>query len=116
MDHVIAFYNVSKEVEPVVAQGPSAVPIEQFLHTLSRLKRALDYFERNNPKSIEVENVRWGYFQTCRLKGCIGKASLAAHFPNTQAKSCKTDNRGTNATPTGSDYHCHPMLPFTLQA
>ena len=58
MDHVIAFYNVSKEVEPTVAQGPSAVPIEQFLHTLSRLKRALDYFERNNPKSIEVENVR----------------------------------------------------------
>ena len=34
------------------------MPIEQFLHTLSRLKRALDYFERNNPKSIEVENVR----------------------------------------------------------
>ena len=58
MDHVIAFYNVSKEVEPTVAQGPSAVPIEHFLHTLSRLKRALDYFERNNPKSIEVENVR----------------------------------------------------------
>jgi exocyst complex protein 7 len=58
MDHVIAFYNVSKEVEDTVAAGPNAVQLEHFLHTLSRLKCALDYFERNNPKSIEMENVR----------------------------------------------------------
>ncbi len=60
LDGVIAFYNVSKEVEEVVRGGPDApgVDLERFLHAMSRLKGALDYFERNNPQSIELENVR----------------------------------------------------------
>ncbi len=58
LDHVIAFHNVSKEVESTVRGGPEAVSLEEFLQAMSRLKGALDYFERNNPQSIELENVR----------------------------------------------------------
>lgn len=60
LDGVIAFYNVSAEVEEVVRGGPEApgTNLDEFLHSLSRLKGALDYFERNNPQSIELENVR----------------------------------------------------------
>ena len=65
LDHVIGFYNVSKEVEKVVKTGPGQTSqqeglpaLEQFLHAMSRLKGALDYFEKENPHSIELENVR----------------------------------------------------------
>ena len=61
MDHVIAFYNVSKEVESTVNAGPNSQPLEHFLQTLSRLKGALDYFETHNPQSIELENVKTLY-------------------------------------------------------
>ena len=57
LDHVIAFYNVSKEVEAaVVREGPNNLQV--FLQAMSRLKGALDYFEKNNPQSIELENVK----------------------------------------------------------
>ena len=81
MDHVIAFYNVSKEVEDTVSAGPNAVQLEHFLHTLSRLKRALDYFERNNPKSIEMENVRALYEH--------GGDALSRHFAEVVKKHSK---------------------------
>merc|ERR550519_594193 len=46
LDHVINYYNVSKEEENV------------FREAMTRLKGALDYFATNNPGSIELENVR----------------------------------------------------------
>jgi len=59
LDHVIDFYNVSKEVENVVKAGPSAANnLEEFLQTMSRLRSSLDYFERSNPQSIELENIK----------------------------------------------------------
>merc|ERR1712012_912934 len=59
LDHVIDFYNVSKEVENVVKAGPSAANnLEEFLQTMSRLRSSLDYFEKSNPNSIELENVK----------------------------------------------------------
>jgi len=58
LDDVIAFYNVSKEVETIVRAGPDAGTLQPFLQAMSRLKGALDYFGQNNPTSIELENVR----------------------------------------------------------
>ena len=60
LDHVIDFYNVSKEVESVVKAGPSAGSnnLEEFLQTMSRLRSSLDYFEKSNPESIELENIK----------------------------------------------------------
>ena len=75
MDHVIAFYNVSKETDATVRAGPSggaptvdgnsaeegSGQLDTFLQAMSRLKSALNYFERHNPQSIELENVRKQY-------------------------------------------------------
>ena len=59
LDHVIDFYNVSKEVGNVVKAGPSAANnLEEFLQTMSRLRSSLDYFEKSNPQSIELENIK----------------------------------------------------------
>lgn len=64
LDHVIAFYKVADEVEKTVESGPTlgeAGSLEHYLHTMSRLKGALDYFERHNPQSLELENVKSRY-------------------------------------------------------
>ena len=62
LDHVIDFYNVSKEVDPVVKAGPGAANnLEEFLATMSRLRSSLDYFEKSNPQSIELENIKHLY-------------------------------------------------------
>jgi len=57
LDHVINYYNVSKEVEVVVREGPNP-GLHAFLEAMAKLKGALDYFSSNNPGSIELENVR----------------------------------------------------------
>jgi len=52
------------EVEATLKAGPMSGDhgsLEKYLHTMSRLKGALDYFEKNNPQSIELENVRTLY-------------------------------------------------------
>ena len=58
LDHVIEYYNVSKEVENVVREGPNGTTLQNFLDAMRKLKVALDYFSTNNPGSIELENVR----------------------------------------------------------
>ena len=58
LDHVINYYNVSKEVENIVREGPGGTTLHTFLEAMDRLKVALDYFATNNPGSIELENVR----------------------------------------------------------
>ena len=58
LDHVINYYNVSKEVEDVVREGPGGTTLHNFLEAMRKLKVALDYFSTNNPGSIELENVR----------------------------------------------------------
>lgn len=58
-----SFYFSFQQVEGTVRGGPNApgVLLDHFLQTMSRLKHALDYFELNNPQSIELENVRTLY-------------------------------------------------------
>lgn len=57
MDHVIGYYSVSKEVEPVIKESPSSQGLDIFLHSLGRLQEAMHFFEKNNPQSVELENV-----------------------------------------------------------
>ncbi len=57
LDHVISYYSVSKEVEPVIKEGPSGQGLELFLQALGRLQEAMTFFEKNNPQSVELENV-----------------------------------------------------------
>lgn len=57
MDHVIGYYSVSKEVEPVIKESPSSQGLDVFLQSLGRLQEAMQFFEKNNPQSVELENV-----------------------------------------------------------
>lgn len=57
MDHVIAYYSVAQEVETVVRGGPSVSGLDEFLAAMLKLQNALNYFEKNNPQSVELENV-----------------------------------------------------------
>ncbi|XP_049801364.1 exocyst complex component 7 isoform X1 [Schistocerca nitens] len=56
LDHVIGFYSVSQEVAQVVQAGP-APGLEPFLAAMDRLQTAQRYFEKNNPQSVELENI-----------------------------------------------------------
>jgi exocyst complex protein 7 len=62
LDHVIGFYGVSQEVEAVVRAGPgpgadAESRLEPFLAAMTKLQAAQEYFEKNNPQSVELENV-----------------------------------------------------------
>ena len=56
MNRVIGFHNVTDEVEPLVTAGPGG-DIEGYLRVLDRLKEAADFFNANNPTSVELSHV-----------------------------------------------------------
>ncbi|XP_037093563.1 exocyst complex component 7-like [Pollicipes pollicipes] len=56
-DHVISYYNVSKEVDPIIRNGPAATNTETYLMAMARLQDALTFFQSNNSQSVELENV-----------------------------------------------------------
>ncbi|XP_054285786.1 exocyst complex component 7 [Macrosteles quadrilineatus] len=57
LDHVIGYYSVAQEVEVTVRSGPFVAGLDEFLAAMQRLQTALHYFEKNNPQSVELENV-----------------------------------------------------------
>ncbi|KDR13019.1 exocyst complex component 7 isoform X1 [Zootermopsis nevadensis] len=62
LDHVVGFYGVSQDVEPIVRAGPGPVAnggsgLNAFLQAMNKLQLAQEYFEKNNPQSVELENV-----------------------------------------------------------
>lgn len=57
LDHVISYYSVAQEVEVTVRSGPFVAGLDEFLVAMQRLQNALTYFEKNNPQSVELENV-----------------------------------------------------------
>lgn len=57
LDHVIGYYGVAQEVEVTVRSGPSVAGLDEFRAAMQRLQIALQYFEKNNPQSVELENV-----------------------------------------------------------
>lgn len=82
LDHVISYYGVSKEVEPIIKDGPSNQGLSLFLHALGRLQEAMVFFEKNNPQSVELENVM-SLFET-------GKDNLINEFKEHLAKHSQT--------------------------
>jgi len=82
LDHVISYYGVSKEVEPTIKEGPSNQGLDTFLNALKRLQEAMHFFEKNNPQSVELENVM-SLFET-------GKDNLTNEFKELLAKHSQT--------------------------
>lgn len=58
LDHAIGYYGVCQEVEATVRAGPGgAGGLDGFLEAMNRLHNAQRYFQKNNPSSVELENV-----------------------------------------------------------
>ncbi|CAB3371705.1 Hypothetical predicted protein [Cloeon dipterum] len=62
LDSVIGYYSVSQEVEDVIRDGPRSAnegdfKLEPFLAAMNRLQVAKEYFQKNNPQSVELDNV-----------------------------------------------------------
>ena len=58
LDHAIGYYGVCQEVEGPVCAGPNgAGGLDGFLEAMNRLYNAQRYFQKNNPSSVELENV-----------------------------------------------------------
>ncbi|CAL8096519.1 unnamed protein product [Orchesella dallaii] len=57
IDEVISYYNVSKEVDVIIRNGPSGASLEEFLQAMTQIENAVKYFEKYNPQSVELENL-----------------------------------------------------------
>lgn len=56
LDYVIQFFNVSKEVEPVIRDGPKDC-LDKYLESLGKLQSAIKFFENSNPNSQEYDEL-----------------------------------------------------------
>ncbi|XP_077297926.1 exocyst complex component 7 [Arctopsyche grandis] len=61
LDHVISYYCVAQEVSDVITAGPGD-GLNNFLQAMNKLAEAQAYFNKNNPQSVELENVNTLYF------------------------------------------------------
>ncbi|XP_050342006.1 exocyst complex component 7 isoform X2 [Nymphalis io] len=64
LDHVINYYMVSRELADLIQAGPhtgSTESLNIYLEALDKLAEAQNYFNKNNPQSVELENINQLY-------------------------------------------------------
>ncbi|CAG9562891.1 unnamed protein product [Danaus chrysippus] len=64
LDHVINYYMVSRELADLIQAGPHTGTTEAlniYLEALDKLAEAQNYFNKNNPQSVELENINQLY-------------------------------------------------------
>lgn len=93
LDNVISFYSVSQEVDDVIRKGPGLLNeganLDVFLNALNRLAKANVYFLKNNPESVEIENVV-SFFEVFFLS-CSRKKYSRRHY-STREEILYTEN------------------------
>lgn len=58
LDRVIMYHDVCPRVESIILGRPNGSDgLNEFLDAMDRLHEAQNYFEKNNPQSVELENV-----------------------------------------------------------
>lgn len=57
VDEVLGYYNVSKDVESIIQNGPTSGNLDDYLQATASIELAIKYFEKNNSKSVELENL-----------------------------------------------------------
>ncbi|CAH1716975.1 unnamed protein product [Aphis gossypii] len=58
LDRVIMFHDVCPRVESIILGRPNGSDgLNEFLDAMEKLREAQNYFEKNNPQSVELENV-----------------------------------------------------------
>ncbi|KAH9633912.1 hypothetical protein HF086_009725 [Spodoptera exigua] len=64
LEHVINYYMVSRELADLIQAGPNTSTTETltvYLEALDKLADAQGYFNKNNPQSVELENINQLY-------------------------------------------------------
>ena len=56
MERVISFHHIADDVEAKIREGPSG-NIEGYLKVLDKLRVAVEFFNHNNPGSVELSHV-----------------------------------------------------------
>lgn len=58
LDRVITFHDVCPRVESIILGRPNGPDgLNEYLSAMEKLHEAQNYFEKNNPQSVELENV-----------------------------------------------------------
>ncbi|KAG6447813.1 hypothetical protein O3G_MSEX005193 [Manduca sexta] len=64
LDHVINYYMVTRELADLIQAGPHTATVDSlniYLEALDKLSDAQTYFNKNNPQSVELENINQLY-------------------------------------------------------
>ncbi|GAB6031068.1 hypothetical protein CHUAL_007879 [Chamberlinius hualienensis] len=80
LDHVISYYNVHRELDQTIRDGPTA-PLEEYLDCLAKVQDSIAYFEVNNPQSNELHALQ-SLFK-------IGGDALEKEFRSLMNRHCK---------------------------
>ncbi|XP_059387430.1 exocyst complex component 7-like isoform X2 [Carassius carassius] len=57
MDHVISYYQVAKDTDKIIREGPAA-HLEEYLACIAKIQKAVEYFQDNNPDSPDLNTVK----------------------------------------------------------
>lgn len=81
LDYYIQFYNVAREVEPIIRDGPRGC-LTMYLEAMEKLVKAIEFFKKNNPHKHQLEQL----LSLCEHGG----SALEKEFRNLLCSNSKT--------------------------
>ncbi|XP_007536804.1 exocyst complex component 7 isoform X8 [Erinaceus europaeus] len=80
LDHVISYYHVAADTEKIIREGPTG-RLEEYLGSMAKIQKAVEYFQDNNPDSPELNKVKLLFER--------GKESLESEFRSLMTRHSK---------------------------
>ncbi|XP_010595239.1 exocyst complex component 7 isoform X3 [Loxodonta africana] len=80
LDHVISYYHVASDTERIIREGPTG-RLEEYLGSMAKIQKAVEYFQDNNPDSPELNKVKLLFER--------GKESLESEFRSLMTRHSK---------------------------
>ncbi|XP_031207378.1 exocyst complex component 7 isoform X6 [Mastomys coucha] len=80
LDHVISYYHVASDTEKIIREGPTG-RLEEYLGSLAKIQKAVEYFQDNSPDSPELNKVKLLFER--------GKESLESEFRSLMTRHSK---------------------------
>ncbi|XP_052612474.1 exocyst complex component 7 isoform X3 [Peromyscus californicus insignis] len=80
LDHVISYYHVASDTEKVIREGPTG-RLEEYLGSMAKIQKAVEYFQDNSPDSPELNKVKLLFER--------GKESLGSEFRSLMTRHSK---------------------------
>lgn len=57
LDHVLGYYHISQEAEPMIREGPELHGLDRYLQKMDKILEALNYFKKHNENTVELRDV-----------------------------------------------------------